>query len=81
MTAVGQKRLFVVNGSRPEDASNEEETPADTSSQDAPHQESNLPEAEESGASEQPRMPQNRRMLRYIQKSAAKKKSTKRCRL
>lgn len=54
MTAVGQKRLFVVNGSRPEDASNEEETPADTSSQDAPHQESNLPEAEESGASEQP---------------------------
>lgn len=54
MTAVGQKRLFVVNGSRPEDASNEEETPADTSSQDAPHQESNLPEADESGDSEQP---------------------------
>ena len=54
MTAVGQKRLFVVNGSRPEEASDEEETPADAPSQDAPHQESNLPEADESGASEQP---------------------------
>lgn len=54
MTAFGQKRLFVVNGSRPEEASDEEETPADAPSQDAPHQESNLPEADESGASEQP---------------------------
>lgn len=54
MTTFGQKRLFVVNGSRPEEASDEEETPADAPSQDAPHQESNLPEAEESGASEQP---------------------------
>ena len=54
MTTFGQKRLFVVNGSRPEEASDEEETPADAPSQDAPHQESNLPEADESGASEQP---------------------------
>lgn len=54
MTAFGQKRLFVVNGSRPEEASDEEETPADAPSQDAPHQESNLPEADESGDSEQP---------------------------
>lgn len=54
MTAVGQKRLFVVNGSRPEEASDKAETPADAPSQDAPHQESNLPEADESGASEQP---------------------------
>lgn len=54
MTTFGQKRLFVVNGSRPEEASDEEETPADAPSQDAPHQESNLPEADESGVSEQP---------------------------
>lgn len=54
MTTFGQKRLFVVNGSRPEEASDEEETPADAPSQDAPHQESNLPEADESGDSEQP---------------------------
>ena len=37
MTTFGQKRLFVVNGSRPEEASDEEETPADAPSQDAPH--------------------------------------------
>lgn len=54
MTAFGQKRLFVVNGSRPEEASDEEETPADAPSQDVLNQEPNLPEADESGASEQP---------------------------
>ena len=54
MTAVGQKRLFVVNGSRPEDASDKAETPEDAPSQDVLNQEPNLPEAEESGASEQP---------------------------
>lgn len=80
MTAVGQKRLFVVNGSRPEMHPMKKKRPQ-THLRRTRRTKNRICPKRKKAALRSSRMMQNRRMLRYIQKSAAKKKSTKRCRL